>query len=506
MQLGEVTLRQFQERALNDVRSELVRLKAAGRPPRVLVVAPCGAGKTIMSSGIIRGALDKARTSIFMAAGRILIDQKSRVLDRCGISHAVLMRGEEFWESSVCVASKDTYASRVVERNLFARFKRHLWIIDEAHLALSDAWMDILMYDPEAVYIGFTATPVRGNGKGMGGFWQGMVKASTYDELIGLGYLVEPRIFSPWSVDTRGLSTGSNGDWSWQAVSDRMNNKVLVGNIVDEYVRLGERRPFGCFASSVEHSIGLRDEFNSRNIPCEHVDADTDPEDRRRIFADVESGKLRGVCNFGVLRVGFDLPILGCGILAFASDSIRTIIQICGRFLRAHPTKRDCILIDHGANIERIIWPTLERDWQLDPERDLQFTEQNAGEGRPPQEPMTCRKCGAMRQSGTKCPHCGNQFHRKGTRLMTVDGELVEIKKKQVQEKTEATDLQKRWNQIIGMCCNTGRTYQQAKIIFHSKYKVWPTASVQPQVPESQQRMKCADLFPERVRRKFAKG
>ena len=172
MNVGDFILREHQIRAVNDARAEVSRLIAAGEPPRIVIVAPCGAGKTVMSSALIAGALAKDKTSLFMASGRTLISQKSNTLRKAGISHAVLMSGEEqnYWHSAVLVASKDTYAARALHSDRVSREIRDLWIVDEGHRALGPEWMAILPQDKNTVVVMFTATPALTNGKGMGAY------------------------------------------------------------------------------------------------------------------------------------------------------------------------------------------------------------------------------------------------------------------------------------------------------------------------------------------------
>lgn len=312
MNVGGFTLRPHQIRAFNEARAEVMRLLAAGIPPRVVIVAPCGAGKTVMSSALIAGALQKDRTSLFMASGRTLIDQKSATLHKAGISHAVLMseQDDKYYHSAVLVASKDTYAARALHAGRISKEHRDLWIIDEGHRSLGPEWMQILPQDDKTVVVMFTATPALTNGKGMGSYCKGMVRAATYEELIASKLLVPCRVFAPWSIDTTGLKVGGEGDWSWKAAEKRFNQKVITGNIVETWKNLGDGKPTVCFAQGVKHSLGLRDEFNASGIPSAHVDADTHDDERKEIFRQLRDGNLKVVTNFGVLCLDEKTEIL----------------------------------------------------------------------------------------------------------------------------------------------------------------------------------------------------
>ena len=161
-----ITLRPRQLATIAKVREAIAKCAREGKPKRVLIVAPCGFGKTITSSAIMGAAMDRGNSSIFMADRRILVDQKSKTLTRCGIPHSVLMAGEEFSHAMVVVASKDTYWSRVVERGTLPMLERKLWIVDEAHSQMGHTALTILK--SADVQVGLTATPVLPNGKGLG--------------------------------------------------------------------------------------------------------------------------------------------------------------------------------------------------------------------------------------------------------------------------------------------------------------------------------------------------
>lgn len=464
-----ITLRPRQVATIEKVRQAIAKCAREGKPKRVLVVAPCGFGKTITSSAIMGAALERGNDSIFMADRRILVGQKSRTLTRCGIPHSVLMAGEEFYHAQVVVASRDTYWSRVVESERMPRFNRKLWIVDEAHSQFGRTALNILSHQDDAVLIGLTATPVLPNGTGLGGFWQEMVIGATYQELLDEGLLVPARVFAPWEIDTSGLHK-KDGDWSWAKVEERINNRELVGDIVDTYCKLGEGRPFACFASGVPHSIELCREFNDRGIPTTHIDADTPAEDREYAFHRIESGELRGLCNFGVLGVGFDLPILSCGILGFATGSLVKHLQVAGRLLRTHDSKTDALIIDHGGNVRRHGWPTEDHCWSLDTEEEIEVRDDIKRQKEDkPREPICCPKCAAMRQGGAVCPNCGHKHIKSGAKVRTVDGEFREVKPREIKKADDKDGNQRVWMSCLAIAARKQGNAYMAKIIYAQK-------------------------------------
>ena len=80
-----------------------------------------------------------------------------------------------------------------------------LVIIDEAHHATANTWRKIIEAYPDAVLIGLTATPCRGDGRGLGGIFTTMIECPQVGELITAGLPgQDPRLCSGRSRPARG--------------------------------------------------------------------------------------------------------------------------------------------------------------------------------------------------------------------------------------------------------------------------------------------------------------
>ena len=336
MQLGEITTRPKQDVLIQKIRNAVAECKREGKPARVLVQAPCGAGKTVISSAIMALALEKQKTSAFIVRGRLLVTNKSRTLDRCGIHHAILMNGHEFAQSNVTVVSVDSYTSRVIEREIIPVMNPDVWIIDECHISGCESYVK----DGDVV-IGFSATPAGKDGRGMGAFWSKLVIGPTYAELLADGLLVPCKVFGESMPDLSGL-VAHDGDWSQTKVSELMNTPELVGDVLRDWKRWGEDRPTLGYASGIPQSIGLRDQFIAAGIPTAHVDKDTPEDEREEYFGQLKAGRLKVIFNVGVLTTGVDFPFASCLVLAFATKSVIKFMQVCGRGLRTCDGKSDC--------------------------------------------------------------------------------------------------------------------------------------------------------------------
>lgn len=502
--LGPYALRPFQERAIPAARAALARLKAAGRPLRILLVAPCGAGKTIVSSAFMRAILDKGNSCVFLASGRILIDQKSRKLAACGICHNVIMANSEPYpvgedeEAKHCaVASKDTLAARAIAINPSAVF------VDEAHVSTADGWVVIL--EPQRIVIGMTATPITGDGHGLG-WYEEIVELATHEELLREKFIVPCRVFAPFTVSMFGAKK-SGDDWSEAEVEKRFNHRVLHGKIVESWLKHGQDRPTLVFASSRAHGRELTEEFNGRGIVASFIDGDTPDKERERIYGLHRTGQERVLVSCGVFIQGADFPWVSCGVLAFSTASLRKLRQTTGRIFRIdpdNPAKIDALILDHGGNTDpdRHGWPQWDLEWSLDTGKEIEVKE--AGERKPP-GPTFCHKCGEQfRASLGRCPHCGNVLRSKLGRneIEVVDGELREVKRSAPRK--PAVGNQKIWSQCVGIAANRGLTVNSAAGIFHKRTDQWPrdVPGLKPEYNYHQGKMLAAVVWPGFVRKK----
>lgn len=158
-----IILRDYQVQSVDEVISALLDNRA------VLLQAPCGAGKTVMAAEIIRRFLEDNKRILFLAHRRELVFQCGDKLEKLGIEFAYLMAGEErSLIPDVTVASIQTLVARIARKRIEPPMA-DLIIVDECHHIVSKTQLRIIDSYPHAKIIGLTATPVRGDGRGLGG-------------------------------------------------------------------------------------------------------------------------------------------------------------------------------------------------------------------------------------------------------------------------------------------------------------------------------------------------
>jgi DNA repair protein RadD len=178
---------------------------AAGRK-RILLTMPTGSGKTIVAAHLMR-ELKVSGKRLFVAHRHELITQASAKLLDAGLGHHGIIKAgfPPNLHLPVQVGSVQTIHSRVFRSRKIALSDFGLIIIDEAHHARARTYQQIVLAFPDAIIIGLTATPCRGDGLGLGNIFEVLIEGPEVAELIGLRLLVGTKVFAPYRPDLRGI-------------------------------------------------------------------------------------------------------------------------------------------------------------------------------------------------------------------------------------------------------------------------------------------------------------
>jgi DNA repair protein RadD len=415
----------------NDVVGEFERTIEAGQK-RIMLVAPTGSGKTVIASEIIKRAVARRHSVLVLAHRREIITQTSRKLHEHGIRHGVIQAGMEKLLrplEAVQVASIQTLHVRAVRSDAMPLPPADLLVIDEGHHCPANTYVKIIASYPDAVLLGLTATPCRGDGRGLGGIFETLTECPQVAALIDQGYLVKTRIYAPTDPDLRGVKTQA-GDYLENQLADRMDRPKLIGDIVTHWHKYGERRKTVVFACSVGHSIHIRDEFIRAGVRAEHIDGSTPKDQRDATLARLASGEIELVSNCMVLTEGWDMPVVGCCILARPTKKMGLFRQMIGRVLRPADGKPDAIVLDHSGAVFRHGLPEDHVEWTLDPDQRATAPEHQKRQSARESKLIECPQCSTLRVGGKPCPHCGFLPQRPAQYVAHVEGELVEYRTK----------------------------------------------------------------------------
>src|SRR5207248_7900130 len=175
---------------------------------RVLLVAPTGSGKTVVAGAVVADAVARGMSVVFLAHRRELVTQASRKLHEVGIDAGIILPGFQMRLSEpVQVASIASLHARAIRSSTIEMPAGDLVIIDEAHHCRARTYRRILEAYPKAIVIGMTATPCRGDRRGLGNVFEVLIECPSVGDLIATGYLVGATIYAPSRPDLVGVGT-----------------------------------------------------------------------------------------------------------------------------------------------------------------------------------------------------------------------------------------------------------------------------------------------------------
>lgn len=419
--------------ALRDYQADLLeRARSAmrGGCKRPLLVAPTGAGKTVLSAEMLRGASERGLRSWFVVHRRELIEQTSATYKAFGISHGVVGAGfPEALDRSIQICGVQSIPSRVDRMA-----PPDMIVVDEAHHSVAAAWSDMLARFPNAWKIGLTATPERLDGKGLEGHYDAIVEGPTVSSLIASGYLSPYRYYAPGRPDLAGCRT-SHGDYNRADVGNLMDKPKLIGDVVEHYHRHAPGQQGIVFAVSREHGQHLADAFRGEGVRAAQVDSSLPEKERRRLVEAHRAGDLDVLANVDLFGEGFDVPGIVYVGLARPTKSLALHLQQVGRGLRVLAGKEAAIICDHAGNAFVHGLPDDPRQWSLKG-RAKRVGRPGANDDATPIR--QCLSCYMIVPTTVRVCPCGTEFQGGGRVVAEEAGDLFELSRGEAKAKAEA--------------------------------------------------------------------
>ena len=426
-------LREYQSRAL-DMLYAWFEKNATGHP---VLNMPGGSGKSVVIASLAKDALQNwPDTRILMLVhSKELILQNADKLRKLwpgaplGIYSASV--GKRQLDEPITYAGIGSVAKRAKEIGHI-----DLCIIDEVH-AVSTAESgiyrkliaDLLEINPAMRIVGLSASPYRlGQGlitEGPTAIFSEILEPVSIEELVFKTHLVPLRSkITKHRLDTDGLHK-RQGEYIASEMEAKFNtddhNSAVVHEIIE---KASNRAHWLIFCSGVAHSEAVAECLRLAGIPAEALDATHSKSERERKLADFESGKLRALCNVGILTTGYDFPALDCIAFLRSTMSPGLYLQMAVRGMRTHPGKTDCLVLDFAGVVE-----------SHGPITNVQ-PPKKGGDGNGEAPVKVCDHCGELVHiSVMVCPSCGEQFPEpvkksmvlRNDDIMGLDGQELEV-------------------------------------------------------------------------------
>lgn len=391
-------------------------LGALSQHGNTLGVAPTGAGKTIMLSAVAGGLIKKGAEKICILAHRDELTAQNR--DKFGrvnpdVKTSVVDASEKDWSGGAIFAMVPTLSRQA---NLDTMPTLDLLVVDEAHHCAADSYRRVIgrakEINPSLKLFGVTATPNRGDRKGLREIFDNVADQIELGELIASGHLVPPRTFivDVGAQDELRQVKKLVSDYDMDAVSAIMNTAPINEAVIKHWKEKAENRKTVVFCSTINHAKSVQQAFLANNIEAALVTGELSDTERAEALASFEQGSARVIVNVAVLTEGWDYQPTSCVILLRPSSYKCTMIQMVGRGLRTvdpslYPDviKTDCIVLDFGTS--SLMHGTLETDVQLDGNRmpgDAPTKECPVCDGTVPLGVSECPFCGHVWDGGCK--------------------------------------------------------------------------------------------------------
>ena len=390
-----------------------------------LIVAPTGAGKTIILSALIDELIgEREETEGLFGSGKTVVLQHRLELVKQN-SEKFLRVAPHFLDKTSILTGKEKNADGEIvfatvqtlsTKNGMSVIPRlNYLIIDEAHHVAAGTYKDIITHytiiDPSLKVIGLTATASRADGKGLGDTFDNVAYKIDTDLLIQMGHLVPP--------DSYIVSLGIDheiDEISKKKITEKAKNELLADvykpvhyRIEEEWAKRAPDKHTICFCTTIEEAKDMTLLFLAKGHRADVVHSKMSGKDVRATIDRFHTGEIQVLFNVSILTEGFDCPTVNCVMLTRSCSAKSTMIQMIGRGLRPiveekdrWMEKHDCLVLDFGDSLKT--HGTLRSDI------NIKKIKESSKEGVVQLLCPNCKKVIFVEIGESYCPKCGAEI------------------------------------------------------------------------------------------------
>lgn len=419
-----------------------------GTDDKIIHCSPTGSGKTVIQCKIAKREYDRGDATAILTPRNEILEQTldlARSEEMLGYSNVSVLRARregETWDPvrPVHIISWPTLIARVKKDANFWFPKVQRVLVDECHLSVAPKILEILKhYAPKARIDGYTATPARLTGRGLGYFFTEIKHVTTVRRLIADGYLAPVEYFGASTPDLTGIKI-RRGDYEVKKLSKACVE--LVGDAVDNWLRLAADRHTIVFAVDIAHCEALADRFRRADVKAAALHTGMDTPERDQVVAAFKAGVIQVLVNVSIASYGFDAPSVNCIQICRPTKSIVLHLQMIGRGMRPaigedglpikdrdHPDFKTCLVLDHAGNVQGLGMADDLYRWRLDEGTaacENWTRNEHSGEAED-SKTHTCDQCKNIFSKTRVCPKCGWKVPFAKREVDTADADLVPI-------------------------------------------------------------------------------
>ena len=333
-------------------------LPLLARYRRLLVAMATGLGKTETFLWLTRifiesGLIGDGRCALYLSHRDELVLQPIERAHRFGMAIG-REQGDDSCVSSPLRVISSTIQTMRIRKDLYDPARIGLVIIDECHHAAADDYQEVLEYFAGAIVIGFTATPNRHDGIGLGEVFEAVAFEYLIDDARAEGWLVPVRAHAV-KLDGLDLTTlrPRMGDLPPNELGELLSE--FAHPVARDLVTRAGNRPTLVFCVTVAHAFAQAEalrRYTEERVECIYGQTPKKrkakraqpglfdgggPAIREDIVADFKAGKIRFLVNCAVLTEGFDAPNAACIAMVRPTMSQPLLVQAVGRGTRPLP-------------------------------------------------------------------------------------------------------------------------------------------------------------------------
>lgn len=323
---------------------------------RELIVLPTGGGKTVVFS---HGSLEflkehKGSRVIVVVHTDELVQQAYEKIKKVApkLNVGIVKGARKDIYADVIVASVQTLRNPKVHSAITCV---GLLIIDEAHHALAASYITVMKhfgsFDGRCQTVGFTATPMRGDGKTLFPTWERVAFQRDISWMVRKRFLVPPKgkaVRVP-DLDLRKVKM-SGKDYRDGELGEALSESLAPELVAQAWMEHAKERKTLGFAPTVASAEVFAQAFTDLGIESAVIHGGLPLEQRKAILRAHRTGMVRVLWNCMILTEGYDDPSVSCIIVARPTKSKGLYIQIVGRGLRVDEELpyegQDCLVLD----------------------------------------------------------------------------------------------------------------------------------------------------------------